>query len=90
LAIAYTRSRMYDDAILSYEKALAINSKDQAVYYNMGLIYDDNLDQPDKAITCFQKYLEIAGESSSDGAKVRMWIENCQKRLKDGGKGGLH
>jgi tetratricopeptide (TPR) repeat protein len=88
LAIAYTKSRMYEEAILSYDKALALNPKDPPIYYNMGLIYDENLDQPDKAITCYQKYLELAPADSSDRPKVQLWIDNCQKRLKEGGKGG--
>lgn len=81
LAKAYARSRMYEEAIQSYEKALVINPKDPSIYYQMALIYDEQLDRPDKAIEYYQKYLELTPADAPDRDKGEMLIVNCRKRI---------
>lgn len=78
-ALYATRDRRYQEAIQLYEKALAINPKDPAAYYNMGIIYDESLDNPSKAIFCYQKYLELSSTDAPNRDTVKKWIANCQK-----------
>ena len=61
--------------------------KNATYYYNMSILYDENIDNPSKAIFCYSKYLELAPEAA-DHEKVKKWIENLQKRLK-GSKDGF-
>ena len=88
LASYATKSQLFDDALDYYTKALALNPKDAATYYNMGVLYDEHLDNPSKAIFSYTKYLELAPSDASDREKVRKWIDNLQKRLK-GSKDGF-
>ncbi|MBI5778826.1 MAG: hypothetical protein HZA49_05165 [Planctomycetes bacterium] len=81
LAEYATTSRLFDDAIEYYEKALVLAPKNATYYYNMGIIYDENIDNASKAIFCYSKYLELAPDAV-DHEKVKKWIENLQKRLK--------
>ncbi|MEW6027078.1 MAG: tetratricopeptide repeat protein, partial [Planctomycetota bacterium] len=87
LAEYATGSRLFEDAIEYYEKALVLTPKNAAIYYNMGIIYDENIDNPSKAIFCYSKYLELAPDAK-DRDTVKKYIENCQKRLK-GSKDGF-
>lgn len=84
------RRKKPEEMIREYEKALATNPQDPPIYYNLGLIYDEHLDQPEKAIEYYQKYLELIPADASDRDKVKLWIENCQKRLKESSGGELH
>jgi len=87
LAEYATTSRLFDDAIEYYEKALVLAPKNATYYYNMGILYDENIDNPSKAIFCYSKYLELTPDAA-DHEKVKKWIENLQKRLK-GSKDGF-
>jgi tetratricopeptide (TPR) repeat protein len=82
LASYATKSQLFDDALDYYNKALVLNPKDAATYYNMGVLYDEHLDNPSKAIFSYTKYLELAPTDASDREKVKKWIDNLQKRLK--------
>ena len=82
LASYATRSQLFDDALDYYNKALVLNPKDAATYYNMGVIYDEHLDNPSRAIFSYSKYLELAPADASDREKVKKWIDNLQKRMK--------
>lgn len=76
-----SKTTTFEDALQYYEKALELNPKDAAIYYNMGIIYDENIDNPAKAIFCYNKYLELTPADAPDREKVEKWIESCQKRL---------
>lgn len=76
-----TKTITFDDAIQYYEKQLATNPNDAVTYYNLGILYDENADNPAKAIFCYNKYLELTPADAPDREKVKQWIDNCQKRL---------
>jgi len=78
------RDRRFEDAIqyFRYYKASSHDPNAAIVsYYNMGIIYAENIDNPSKAIFCYNKYLELAPADAPDREKVKQWIDNCQKRL---------
>ena len=66
-------TKIFDDAIQHYEKALTLNPNDASTYYNMGILYDENIDNPAKAIFCYNKYLELAPSDAPDREKVEKW-----------------
>ncbi|MDI6787176.1 MAG: tetratricopeptide repeat protein, partial [Planctomycetota bacterium] len=89
IANALTESGKYDEAINCYEKVLRVNAKNPSAYYNMGILYDERLDNPSRAIFCYTKYLELAPPDALDRERVTKWIENCQKRLKGPPRSGF-
>ncbi|MFC1524958.1 tetratricopeptide repeat protein [Planctomycetota bacterium] len=83
LAIIYRENQQYEKAIEEYKKVLGTNPTDYDVHYNLGIVYDEHLHQPQKAIKYYQKYLEYAPANASNREVVKKWLENCQNQLRD-------
>jgi len=64
LGIAYGNKKAYDQAIASYQKAIAINPKEDKAYYNMGSAYYW-LGEFEKVIASYIKALKINPNNSS-------------------------
>ncbi|MGR3311060.1 MAG: tetratricopeptide repeat protein [Candidatus Brocadiales bacterium] len=60
----YKRKGMYKKAELAYVKAIEINEVYTNAYYNLGLLYEENLDDELGAIACYERYIEFDGEMS--------------------------
>lgn len=77
LAIVYDQNKMYKDAEREYLKCLDINSNDPDVIYNLGILYDDKLNDNHKAAGYYKKYLEVRpmGESAT---QVRIWLTDIE------------
>ncbi len=60
-----------------YEKALEIEPDDPVAHKNLGTIYAKYLNNPQKAIEHYRKYLEIAPDS--DAEIIRNYILNAEK-----------
>ncbi len=58
----YKRKGMYKKAELAYVKAIEINEVYTNAYYNLGLLYEENLDDELGAIACYERYIELDGE----------------------------
>lgn len=67
--IELRRSEMYDLAIANYEKAILIDSKDEALYYNLSVAYEKK-ELIQKAIEKLKEALEL--ESDFPEAKKRL------------------
>lgn len=57
----------------AFLKSLEINPDDPAVYYNLGILYDDDLNIPQKAIKYYKRFLELSPEDK-DAGKVYEWV----------------
>jgi tetratricopeptide (TPR) repeat protein len=77
LAVAYTKSKLYDDAIESYEKSLALNPNNADAHYNLGLLYSDVKNNPEKAAKHYKKYLELK-PNAEDRDEVQDWIDKLR------------
>ncbi|MEK7448800.1 MAG: tetratricopeptide repeat protein, partial [Planctomycetota bacterium] len=84
-----TDLRRYPEAVDEYDKSLALRPNDKNIYYNMGLLYDDKMDNPSRAVFCYEKYLGLTTADDPERPKVEIWRGNAQKRLKGGGPKGL-
>ena len=73
LGVAYTKARMYDEAIMEYEKALALDPDNAEANYNLGIIYHNVKKDQDKAVVHYRRYLEILPDSE-DAGEVESWI----------------
>ena len=55
------------------ELPLREDPTDLSVHYNLGILYDDDLDDKQKARAHYEKFLEL-GANERDAAKVREWL----------------
>ena len=61
----YKKKGMYKEAELAYVKAIELNKEYTNAYYNLGLLYEENLDDELGAIRCYERYIELDGERSA-------------------------
>jgi tetratricopeptide (TPR) repeat protein len=59
---AQAQQNDFDGAQASYEKALAIELNNASVHYQLALLFDSDLNQPEKALYHFTRVLEINPE----------------------------
>ncbi len=60
----YKKKGKYKEAELAYVKAIELNKEYTNAYYNLGLLYEENLDDELGAIRCYERYIELDGERS--------------------------
>lgn len=63
LAFSLKENNQIDDSIIAYQKALSLNPNSCCVYHNLGSIYDNFKNNPEKAIECYEKFLEYEPEN---------------------------
>ena len=78
LGVAYAKAKLYDEAIGAYEKSLKIEDNNVDAHYNVGLLYDNLQQDPEKAIFNFQKYLELKPDAD-DKDEVKEWINRLKQ-----------
>lgn len=78
LAIDYLKQGQFVSAEESFKLVINLNPLDKDACYNLGILYDNYLGNPEKASKYYQQYLNIAPDSP-DAALVRGWI----KAIKD-------
>jgi len=78
LAVAYTQSEIYDRAIKAYEKSLKIDPDNPEAHYNLGLLYLNFDNYPEKAVEHFYSYLELRPDAE-DVEEVEVWIKELSK-----------
>lgn len=83
LGVAYTQAKLYDEAIEAYEKSLKFYPANPEAHYNLGLLYHNIKQDPEKAVQHYRKYLELKPDSE-DKEEVKGWIES----LSPAGRGG--
>ncbi|HDM37913.1 MAG TPA: tetratricopeptide repeat protein [Candidatus Omnitrophica bacterium] len=84
LAVAYTKAKLYDEAIKEYKESLTYNENNPEAYYNLGLLYEEVKDNLQKAIWNYTKYIELAPDAS-DRVEVERWIRDLETELEDRG-----
>ena len=62
LGVVLRKRGRYQDALDLYKKTLAVDPKSLIANYNMGLIYDFYLKDPQKAKEHYARYLELGGD----------------------------
>lgn len=73
MASVYAREGRYAAAEDAYLKALRIDPSDADVHYNLGILYDDHLDNKRRAMIHYRRYLQL-NPGGTDVDKVRQWL----------------
>lgn len=78
--VLYANNAKYDDAIKEYNKALEIDPDNPLVHYNLGVIYDEYKNRPEKAVLHYEKYLQFKPDAK-DAEKVREWLNAAKQKI---------
>ena len=70
----------YKEAAQYFEEFLNVCPRSPLVHYELASLYNDNLDDPIKAVYHYQKYLEL-DKHSSDAENVEKFIVTAKKKL---------
>ncbi len=75
--VMYRKVGWYDKAIANFEKAQAIDPKHLQSIFNLGLVYADDLKQPDKALKAWNRYLEL-DSTSPTAQQIKRMVEDIK------------
>ncbi len=73
MAAVYARDGRFREAEQSYLKALRIDPADSDVHFNLGILYDDHLNNKRRAAMHYRRYLQLR-PSGADSDRVRQWL----------------
>lgn len=77
LGILYRGNGRFDMALKTYQAGLEKNPDHPNLLLNAGILYDLYLDQPDQALTYYQRYQKI----SPDDKQIELWISDINHRI---------
>ncbi len=69
-------------AILEFGKSIKENPKYSHPYRELGVIYQKHVNDKDKALSCYQEYLEKGGLKANDAGEVMGRIKDLRKERK--------
>jgi tetratricopeptide (TPR) repeat protein len=81
LGVLYRRLGRFKDADVAYQKAVQLDPAYASAYFNLGVLCDLYLQEPQRALEAFERYLARASEPDP---KVRGWIIELKTRLGSG------
>jgi tetratricopeptide (TPR) repeat protein len=61
LGLIYEKRGKFLDAEMAFQRALQVNNTYQDVYFALGTLYDDHLNDQQKSVEAFRRYLELGG-----------------------------
>ena len=81
LGVVYRRLGRFQEADDAYKRALALDENYASAWLNLGVLCDLYLQQPQRALEAYEKYLALA---ASPDARVSGWITELKARLNNG------
>jgi Flp pilus assembly protein TadD len=79
LGIIQRQQGRVQDALLEYRRAHEIDSRYARAHLNLGILFDLYLQDLEKALQQYRKYLDLTSE---ENAQVAGWIVDIERRLK--------
>jgi tetratricopeptide (TPR) repeat protein len=73
MASVYAKEGKFKSAEREYLRALRLDPTDAGVHYNLGILYDDSLDDKRRAALHYRKFIQLAPHDSSVDA-VKGWL----------------
>lgn len=71
MGLIYEKRGSFPEAEQALLQALKVNAAYQDVYYSLGTLYADHLNDPAKSVEAFRRYLELGGTNSRARVAVR-------------------
>ena len=78
LGIVYRKLGRFKEADEAYTRALQIDPNYALAYLNLGVLCDLYLQEPQRALEAYERYLTLASEPD---AKVSGWVTELKKRI---------
>jgi tetratricopeptide (TPR) repeat protein len=78
LGIVYRKLGRFKDADDAYQRAVQIDPNYAIAYLNLGVLCDLYLQQPQRALEAYERYLQLA---AAPDAKVNGWVTELKARL---------
>ena len=78
LGVAYLKMKEYSKAAKEFKTVVARNSNDREAHYNLGIIYENYLNNKEKAVYYYKNYLKYAVDEEEKD-KVRLWVKELQR-----------
>jgi len=82
MGIALRESGEFRKAEQAYKTALVIYPDFTDAHYNLAVLYDLYLNEPDEAIAHYRRFLDLGGGNSDE---IQIWIAALQKRTDPAG-----
>jgi tetratricopeptide (TPR) repeat protein len=79
LAVVLSQNGKFKDAEKQFAACLELLPDDADTHYNLGVLYEDRLRQPAKAIHHYRRFLEIKPDGR-DSEMVRSWLKKLEKK----------
>jgi tetratricopeptide (TPR) repeat protein len=70
LGLVYEKRGQYADAERAMREALVVNPNYKDVYFSLGILYADEIQDPQKSVEAFTRYLELGGNHARARAAV--------------------
>jgi Flp pilus assembly protein TadD len=78
LGIVYRKLGRFKEADVAYQRAVELDPNYAIAYLNLGVLCDLYLQQPQRALEAYERYLALAGTPDE---KVNGWVTELKKRL---------
>ena len=78
LGIVYRKLGRFQEADQSYQRAVEADPNYANAYLNLGVLCDLYLQQPERALEAYERYLQVA---RSPDERVKTWVIELRKRL---------
>ncbi len=78
LGIVYRKLGRFKEADVAYQRAVEVDPNYAIAYLNLGVLCDLYLQQPERALEAYERYLALAGTPDE---KVSGWVTEIKKRL---------
>ena len=79
LGILQRHKGLFQEALVQYQRAIEIDSDYARAHLNLGILFDLYLQDLEKALQQYRKYLDLTNE---ENAQVAGWIVDIERRLK--------
>lgn len=77
MAVVYAKEGKFREAELEYLRALEVDPTDAGTHYNLGILYDDQLNEKQKAALHYRRYLKLS-PFAADVDQVRGWLQRIE------------
>lgn len=78
LGIVYRKLGRFQDADQAYQQAVRIDPQYANAYLNLGVLCDLYLQEPERALEAYERYLEL---NPSADSRVSTWVSELRKRI---------